>query len=86
MYELKLSDGTELDFDGTREIAEIDSKNGVAADALPVAIAQKVKDKYGKAKIIDFEKENDGYEIEFEDGTEVDFDTAGNYNDNKKTR
>lgn len=83
MYEIKLSDGTELDFDAQGEIVEIDSKNGFSADALPMAIAQKVKDKHGMAKIVDFEKENDGYEIEFEDGTEVDFDTAGNYSDKK---
>lgn len=83
MYEIKLSDGTELDFDANGEIVEIDSKNGFSADALPMAIAQKVKDKHGMAKIVDFEKENDGYEIEFEDGTEVDFDTAGNYTDKK---
>ena len=86
MYELKLSDGTTLDFNSRGEVVEINSKNGFSADALPVAIAQKVKDKYGKTKIVDFEKENDGYEIEFEDGTEVDFDTAGNYIDNKRNR
>ncbi len=86
MYELKLSDGTTLDFNSSGEAVEINSKKGFSADALPVAIAQKVKDKYGKAKIVDFEKENDGYEIEFEDGTEVDFDTAGNYIDNKRNR
>lgn len=86
MYELKLSDGTTLDFDSNGEVVEINSKNGFSADALPMAIAQKVKDKHGKAKIVDFEKENDGYEIEFEDGKEVDFDTAGNYIDKKKSR
>lgn len=85
MYEVKLSDGTELDFDSNGEVVEIDAKNGFYADALPVAIAQKVKDKYGKSKIVDFEKEDDGYEIEFEDGTEAEFDTAGNYHDNKKS-
>lgn len=82
MYELRLSDGTTLDFDSNGEVVEINSKKGFSADALPMAIAQKVKDKYGKTKIVDFEKENDGYEIEFEDGKEVDFDTAGNYTDN----
>ena len=79
-YEVKLSNGIELDFDEKGNIIEIDSQNdAIPMSALPSAIATYLKENYPDSQVIGWEKEKKSQEIELLDGTELEFDGQGNF-------
>lgn len=79
-YEVKLSNGIELDFDENGNIIEIDSqKDAIPMSALPSAIATYLKENYPDSQVIGWEKEKKSQEIELLDGTELEFDGQGNF-------
>jgi len=79
-YEVKLSNGIELDFDENGNIIEIDSQNdAIPMSALPSAIATYLKENYPDSQVIEWEKEKKSQEVELLDGTELEFDGQGNF-------
>lgn len=77
-YEVKLSNGIELDFDENGNIIEIDSQNdAIPMSALPSAIATYLKENYPDSQVIGWEKEKKSQEVELLDGTELEFDGKG---------
>lgn len=79
-YEVKLSNGIELDFDENGNIIEIDSqKDAIPMSALPSAIATYLKEYYPDSQVIGWEKEKKSQEVELLDGTELEFDGQGNF-------
>ena len=79
-YEVKLSNGIELDFDENGNIIEIDSQNdAIPMSALPSAIATYLKENYPDSQVIGWEKEKKSQEVELLDGTELEFDGQGNF-------
>jgi uncharacterized protein YuzE len=79
-YEVKLSNGIELDFDENGNIIEIDSqKDAIPMSALPSAIATYLKENYPDSQVIGWEKEKKSQEVELLDGTELEFDGQGNF-------
>ena len=71
-YDVKMSDGIELEFNSKGEWIEIDCKNkAVPAIFIPNTI--------GGHKIIKIERDRKGYELTLENGLEVDFDQFGGF-------
>ena|SRR5690606_35400261 len=80
-YEVRLSNGIELDFDENGQIVEIESKNNepVPEGALPQNIANYLKTNYAGIAIKGWEKDGKGQEVELVDGTELEFDKDGKF-------
>ncbi|WP_282018611.1 PepSY-like domain-containing protein [Salegentibacter mishustinae] len=78
-YEIKMSGGTELSFDQNNQPAEIKCKNGIPASALPLNIAGYVTKNHPNIKIVEYEMDEDGHEVELENGDELEFDSEGNF-------
>ncbi len=78
-YEIKMSGGTELNFDQNNQPTEIKCKNGIPASALPLNIAGYVTKNHPNIKIVEYEMDEEGHEVELENGDELDFDPEGNF-------
>lgn len=80
-YEVKLSNGIELDFDENGNILEIDTQNNetIPMSALPSKIASYLEANHANAKVTGWEKQDEEQEVELADGTEVEFDIEGNF-------
>jgi len=80
-YEVRLSNGIELDFDENGNLMEIDSQNNEAIpmSALPSKVRSYLEANHANAKVVGWEKQDNEQEIELADGTEVEFDAQGNF-------
>ena len=80
-YEVRLSNGVELDFDKNGEVIEIDSKNDEAIPhtALPSNIASYLQENYPKEKVVGWDNQKKEQEVELANGTELEFDGQGNF-------
>ncbi|OEY72392.1 PepSY-like domain-containing protein [Salegentibacter salarius] len=78
-YEVKMSGGTELSFDQNNQPTEIKCKNGIPASALPLNIAGYVTKNHPNIKIVEYEMDEEGHEVELENGDELEFDSEGNF-------
>jgi uncharacterized protein YuzE len=78
-YEVRLSDGTEVDFDKKGNWDNVDCKTkAVPASLVPAAIAQYVKAHYPNTVIVKIDKERGGYEIELSNDLDLKFNSKGN--------
>ena len=78
-YEVRLSDGTEVDFDKKGNWDNVDCKTkAVPASLVPAAIAQYVKAHYPNTVIVKIDKERSGYDIELSNDLELKFNSKGN--------
>lgn len=84
-FEIKLSNGVELDFDKDGNIKEIESENGEAIPlkALPSNIGSYLESNYPDAIVIGWEKHRNEQEVELADGTDLEFDEEGNFKKNE---
>lgn len=79
-YEVRLQDGTEIEFDGKGEWVDIDCKrNAVPAQFIPERIKDYLRKNYPQAKIYHIERKSKGYEVELSGGMELKFDKKGNF-------
>lgn len=80
-YEVRLSNGIELDFDENGNLIEIDSQNNEAIpmSALPSQISSYLQSNYPNAQVVGWEKQDKEQEVELADGTELEFDAQGNF-------
>ena len=77
-YEVRLSDGTEVDFDKKGNWDNVDCKTkAVPASLVPAAIAQYVKAHYPNTVIVKIDKERSGYDIELSNDLELKFNSKG---------
>jgi uncharacterized protein YuzE len=77
-YEVRLSDGTEVDFDKKGNWDNVDCKTkAVPALLVPAAIAQYVKAHYPNTVIVKIDKERGGYEIELSNDLDLKFNSKG---------
>lgn len=79
MYEVKLSNGTKLDFNKEGEITEIDGKMAIPAEVIPAQIRTYIDSNYKSTEIIGWEMDDDEQEVKLADGTELEFDDQGNF-------
>ena len=79
VYETELRDGTEVDVDAKSVWRKVERRQGVAANLLPQAAQQYLKQHYPQARITQMERD-DGkghIEVDLSQGTEIKFDAAG---------
>ena len=78
-YEVRMEDGTKVEFDGNGEWKKVSVAHGaVPAVLVPEAIAKQVTTNYPNATIVQLEKRGTAYEIELSDDREMLFDATGN--------
>lgn len=79
-YEVKLDDGTELEFNSKGGWVEINAKNDdVPSEFIPESIQEYMKDHYKGEKIVKIERDRKGYELTLQNGLEVNFDQFGKF-------
>ena len=77
-YDVRLNDGTEVDFDSKGTWDKVDcGLSAVPAQLVPEAIANYVKANYAGATIVKIDKERHGYDIELSNDLELKFNKQG---------
>ena len=77
-FEVVLTDGTEIDFDGKGEWDSVDCRRSAVPEALvPAAIGGYVQTNFTGQMIVKIDKELYGYEIELGSGLDLKFDNNG---------
>ncbi len=77
-YDVRLNDGTEVDFDSKGTWDKVDCGfSAVPAQLVPTAIANYVKANYAGATIVKIGKERHGYDIELSNDLELKFNKQG---------
>ena len=77
-YEVRLNDGTEVDFDRRGNWDKVDCNyTPVPAALIPAPIAKYVKANYNGTKVVKIDKEHYGYEIKLNNGMELKFNKGG---------
>lgn len=77
-FEVVLTDGTEIDFDGKGEWDSVDCRRSAVPEALvPAAIGGYVQTNFTGQMIVKIDKELYGYEIELGSGLDLKFDNSG---------
>lgn len=80
-YEVVLTDGSEITFNGNGEWKSIETPNNrqIPSGLIPTSIAGYVAEKHKGAYIVGIEKEKKGYEVELSNEVKMLFDKAGNF-------
>lgn len=79
-YEVILTDGTEIDFDGDGQWDAIDRGRTAIPDGLiPQPILNYVAKSFSGAKIVEIDKDRNSYDVQLNNGIELEFDRAGNF-------
>lgn len=79
-YEVILNDGTEIEFNNSGEWTEVDcGHNAVPTGLVIKPIADFVKKNYSGAKIVHIEVKRSKYEVELNNGTELEFARDGRF-------
>ena len=79
-YEVRLSDGFELDFDRKGEVTNIDGNGSKLPDSvLPVLMREYLTAKFPGNWVTDWDKERYGQKVELDNGIELAFDSKGNF-------
>ena len=80
-YEVKLSDGTSIDFDKKGDWIDVDAPDGKALPTgfYPAAIDSYLAENFDNEGINEISKVKRGYEVEIISGTEMIFDSEGNF-------
>lgn len=79
-YEVMLSNGVEIEFDGKGNWEEIDgNKTALPNSVLPKAIADYAAKNYAGQGVEKIEKESWGYKVEFLNDLELKFDSNGKF-------
>ena len=77
-YEVRLSNGTEVEFDKNGTWDKVDCNfSAVPADLVPANIANSVKSSFPDAVIVKIDKERGGYDIELSNDLELKFNKNG---------
>lgn len=78
-YEVMLTDGTKLEFDGEGEWKDVDCKYSTVPSAIvPKQIAQYVRKNYPDAKILKIDRDRRDYEVTLSNRLELTFDMQFN--------
>lgn len=79
-YEVRLDNGTEVEFDSGGQWKSVDCGSRAVPQALiPRDVLSHLLTNFGGSKTVKLEKEHWGYEVELNDGIEVNYDRAGNF-------
>lgn len=73
-YEVMLADGSQLSFNHKGEWRDVDcAGKAVPAGIVPEAIQQKVTTLYPTAVVVEISRDDNGYEVELDNGIELEF-------------
>jgi hypothetical protein len=76
-YEVVLSCGTKIEFDGDGEWKEVDCRRqAVSSDIVPKELQSYVDSNYPTAKICDIQRDQRGWDIQLTSGLELEFDKS----------
>lgn len=79
-YEVRLTNGTTIDFDKNGKWKEVDCQSRQVPDGIiPKAILRSVKKNFPDNFIVSIEKNRKGYEVELNDNVDLKFDLLGTY-------
>lgn len=79
-YDVILNNGTEIEFDSKGDWKEIDCGNSsVPKDLVLKSIRDYVSTNFKGQKIVNIEKQRSKYNIELQNGTDLEFDRAGRF-------
>lgn len=79
-YQVKLSDGTDLEFDSKGKWKEVDAElQGVPQEIVPGNIREYVNKSFPNNKIVQISRSSRKYEVELTNGIDLDFDQKGNF-------
>ncbi len=79
-YDVKLSSGAEIDFNGKGVWISVDCEpSAVPAAIIPAAIKKYVNTKYKGQQIVKIEKKTYGYEVELSNDLELKFNKKGTF-------
>ena len=79
-YEVRLKDGSEIDFDKKGEWKNVDTNlKPVPAAFVPKSIADYVKKNYPEAFVSKIDRESRGYDVELSNHMDLKFDANGNF-------
>ena len=79
-YDVKLVNGTKIEFNNAGRWTSIDCRDRAVPDAIiPRAIRKYVTKNFEGVKITEIERKLKGFEIELDNGLELTFDTFGNF-------
>ncbi len=79
-YDVKLSDGTEIDFNGKGDWLEVDCrKEAVPAALIPEPIRKYMEENFKGQRITEIERNRKGYQITLANDLEVKFDPFGTF-------
>ena len=79
-YEVRLNDGTKVEFDGKGVWDKVDCKRkAVPAAVVPASIAKYVKSNFPKASIVKIDKTRIGYEVELSNDADLRFNKKGQF-------
>lgn len=78
-YEVKFTDGVEIEFDNNGEWKEIDMRSrAVPSGIVPSYVSNYVTSNYNNQYVIQLEKDSRGIEVKLNNGLELKFDNRGN--------
>lgn len=74
-YEVRLNDGTKLEFDSDGEWSEVKCSKGstLPAEIIPKPIAKYLAQNYPTTSLTEIERDRNGYQIELTNGLEIEF-------------
>ncbi len=80
-YEVRFSDGSNVEFDKDGEWTSIEMKNGraVPTNPMPAAMISYVNTTHPNSFIIEVNKEKRKYEVELSNGVDIEFDKDGKF-------
>lgn len=85
MYQIKYTNGTKIDFNAKGEITKIKGNDEIPSELIPSRINDYVaKNRPDNKVITEWEFDGDEHEIEFKDGTEMEFDKNGKFKEEYK--
>lgn len=77
-YEVRLDDGTKIDFNGKGNWTEISNKrSGISINIIPPKLVDYVRKEYPQASFITIERDKNDYEIKLSNGVELTFNLDG---------
>lgn len=79
-YDVVLTNGTKIEFDGKGNWKEVDGKrNAIPTAFIPQSILNYVNKSFPNTKIIKIEKNRFSYDVELTNGLDLEFDSKGNF-------
>lgn len=80
-YEVILTNGTKIEFDGSGNWTEVDGKRNTIHKTgfAPDKIINYLKKSFPNTSIVKIEKNKYSYEVELSNGLDIDFDAKGNF-------